>query len=268
MKPGIACLCKLFSACFAFIAALLMSTPGARADDAGYLWSYILNDSYSSDTFYSADFTKPFGASSPIRPFGELLLQRDSRTVGGVLPQTLNDNYGLAALGLQYQSAAGLRIFGQVGSSFAFGPATPSTATTKHFDWRGGTEYYRDWSDQPGTGHRVIGSFYGDVIYYSRYKNAILYFQAERGREFGKVNHPIQAYARLSGSQDTRRYYYNEVVALTGGVRYLPFGRTGPSFALEEAYSNYLAPGAALASANVARDYWSFRPTLTFGTNF
>jgi hypothetical protein len=252
----------------AAIAVALVPSPPALADDAGYLWSYILNDSYSQDTFYSADFTKPFGAPLAVRPFGELLLQRDSRTVGGVLPQTLNDNYGLASVGIQYANASGLRMFGQVGSSFAFGPQTPSTATTKHFDYRGGVEYYRDWSDLPGAGHRVVGSFYGDFIYYNRYQNALLYFEAERGREFGPVKRPIQVFARLSGSQDTRRYYYNELVALTGGVRYLPMGRSGPAIALEEAYSSYLAPAAELETAGVTRSYWSFRPTLTFGASF
>jgi hypothetical protein len=251
----------------ACVAAWVGSAP-ARADDAGYLWSYILNDSYSDDTFYSADFTKPFGAPLAVRPFGELLLQRDSRTVGGVLPQTLNDNYGLASVGVQWANASGLRLFGQVGSSFAFGPQTPSTATTKHFDVRGGVEYYRDWSDLPGTGRRIVGSFYGDFIYYNRYQNALLYFEAERGREFGAVKRPFQAFVRLSGSQDTRRYYYNELVALTGGVRFLPMGRSGPAVALEEAYSSYLAPAAELQAAGVTRSYWSFRPTLTFGASF
>lgn len=240
----------------------------ALADNDGFLWAYALSDSYSSDTFYSADFTKPFGPQGSIRPFGELLLQRDSRTAGGVLPQTLNDNYGLVATGMQYQSAAGLRAFGQVGSSFDFGPLTPSTATTKHFDVRGGLEYYRDWSDEPGTGHRTIGSFFGDVIYYSRYQNTLLYFEAERGREFGRLTRPVQVFARLTGSQDTRRYFYNEALALAGGVRYMPLGRSGPALGIEEAYSTYLDSGQALSAAGAARSYWSFRPVVTFGASF
>lgn len=259
---------SIFATVLALLMLALVKAMPARADDAGYLWSYVLNDSYSQDTFYSADFTKPFGPPLAVRPFGELLLQRDSRTVGGVLPQTLNDNYGLASVGIQYANDAGLRLFAQVGSSFAFGPQTPSTEGVEHFDYRGGVEYYRDWSELPGTGHRLIGSLYSDFIYYNRYQNALLYFEAERGREFGSLKRPLQVYARVSGSQDTRRYYYNEILALTGGVSFYPISRSGPAVSLQEAYSTYLAPTAELQAAGVTRSYWSFRPTLTFGTSF
>ncbi len=249
------------------LVAMLCTAP-ARADDAGFLWAYALHDSFSDDTFYSADFTKPFGPSAPIRPFCEFLLQRDSQTTAGVLPETLNDNYGLAALGMQYESNSGLRLFAQLGSSFDFGPTISGLPTTSHFDARGGVEYYRDSNVPPEGGSRYYGSFYGDFIYYTRYQNALLYFEAERGREFGSRKFPLQVFVRASGSQDTKRIYYNDVVAFSGGAQILALGRHGPAIGFAEAFSTYTGPTATLYAAGVQRSYWSFRPQITYGLSF
>jgi hypothetical protein len=240
----------------------------ARADDDGFLWAYALHDSYSDDTFYSADFTKPFGPSLPVRPFAELLLQRDSATTSGILPQTLNDNYGLAAVGMQLQTQSGVRVFAQAGSSFDFGPAIQSLPTTSHFDARGGVEYDREWNVPPQGGSRSFGTFYGDCIYYTRYQNALLYFEAERGRELGSRTYPLQVYLRVSGSQDTRRYYYNDAIAFAAGVNFLVLGRHGPGVGFAESLNSYTGSSATLAYAGAQRSYWSFRPQITYGTNF
>ncbi len=252
----------------ALAGAVALCTARARADNDGYLWAYALHDSYSNDTFYSADFTKPFGPQGPIRPFGELLLQRDSQTTGGVLPETLNDNYGLAAGGMQYQSDSGLRIFAQIGTSFDFGPAITGLPTTSHFDARGGVEYYRDWNVPPDGGSRYYGTFFGDFIYYTRYRNALLYFEAERGREFGSRKFPLQVFARVSGSQDTQRIYYNDAIAFSAGAQILALGRHGPAIGFAEAFSTYTGSPATLAQAGVQRSYWSFRPQITYGASF
>ncbi len=254
--------------CGALFAALaLLWCMPCRADDAGFVWAYALHDSFSDDTFYSTDFTKPFGPSQPIRPYGELLLQRDSRTVGGVLPQNLNDNYGLAALGMQLQSNSGLRVFAQVGTSFDFGPNISDLPTTSHLDIRGGVEYYRDWNNPPSSSNRYFGTFYGDTIYYSRYQNAILYFEAERGREFGSQKFPLQIFVKTAGAQDTKRYYYNDVIEFAAGAQVL-IGRHGPTFGFAEAFSAYTGSPQSLAQAGVQRSYWSFRPQITYGASF
>jgi hypothetical protein len=265
LTPGKLCLATAL--CVA-LALLIATSAPASADDAGYVYAYALHDSFSNDTFYSADFTKPFGPPMPLRPFGELLLQRDSQTVGGVLPQTLNDNYGLASGGLQYQSNSGLRIFAQVGTSFDFGPTIQDLPVSTHFDARGGIDYYRDWNVPPEGQSRYYGTFFGDFIYYSRYQNALMYFEAERGREFGSRKYPVQLFVRLSGSQDTKRYYYNDVIALAGGAQILPLGRRGPTVGFAEAFSAYTGSAQELAQSGVARSYWSFRPIITYGASF
>jgi hypothetical protein len=252
----------------ALLATVALAASPARADDAGFLWAYALHDSYSDDSFYSADFTKPFGPSLPLRPFGELLLQRDSATTSGVLPQTLNDNYGLAAAGLQLETSSGLRFFAQIGTSFDFGPSTQDLPTTSHFDARGGVEYDREWNVPPEGHNRYYGTFYGDFIYYSRYQNALLYFEAERGHEFGSRLYPLQLYLRVSGSQDTQRYYYNDALAFAGGVNFLALGRRGPGVGFAESLNTYTGSSQTLAAAGVQRSYWSFRPQITWGTSF
>jgi hypothetical protein len=161
-----------------------------------------------------------------------------------------------------------LRLFAQAGSSFRFGPPTPATAYVRRFDVRGGADFYRDWSDPPAGAQHGIGSLYGNVIYYSRYENALLYLEAERGQEFGPALHPFQVFARASGSQDTRRLYYNGLVSLSGGVRFLPLGRLGPSLGLEEWFTTYTGSGQSLARAQVGRSFWSLRPVVTFGASF
>lgn len=245
-------------------AGLALLQTSARADDAGFVWAYALHDSYSNDTFYSVDFTKPFGPSAPIRPFAELLLQRDSQTTTGVLPVTFNDNYGLAAAGMQLEANSGLRLFAQVGTSFDFGPSIQGLPTSTHFDARGGVEYDREWNVPPAGRNRYYGTFFGDLIYYSRYQNALMYFEAQRGRELGSRTYPLQLYVRLSGSQDTRRDYYNDAVALAGGVDLLVLGRRGPSVGFTESFNSYTGG----VPSGVLRSYWSFRPQITYGASF
>ena len=160
-------------------ACLIWSAP-ARSDDAGFAWADALHDSFSQDTFYAAGFDKPLGPPDPIRPFAEPTLQRDSQTEGGILPQTLNDNYGLLAAGIQVQSNSGLRVFAQLGTSFDLGPAIQPLPSLSHFDVRGGADYYRSWNDAPEGKNRYYGAFFGNVVYYSRYQNALLYFEATR----------------------------------------------------------------------------------------
>jgi len=240
----------------------------ARGDDAGFLWAYALHDSYSQDTFYSADFTKPFGAPALVRPFAELTLQRDSRTTGGILPQTLNDNYGLLAGGVQLQSHSGLRIFAQIGTSFNFGPPIQALPNSSHFDARGGVDYYRGWNDPPEGKNRYYGTFFGNFVYYSRYQNALMYFEGTRGSEFGSRKYPVQAYLRISGSQDTRRNYYNDVVAFSTGAQILPLGRRGVTVGVEETFSAYTGAPPIPGDSSIARSYWSFRPQITYGASF
>ena len=258
------------SACAGAFASIVLAVSCAptRADDDGFVYAYALHDSYSDDSFYSVDFTKPFGEPGLIRPFGEFMLQRDSATTSGVLPQTLNDNYGLAALGVQLQTDSGLRVFAQFGSSFEFGPPIQDLPSTSHFDARGGVEYDRDWNLPPDGKSRYYGTFYGDMIYYTRYQNALLYFEAERGREFGSRSAPLQVYVRVSGSQDTQRYYYNDAIALAGGLNFLAFGRKGPGIGFAESFNSYTGSPQTLAQAGVQRSYWSFRPQITYGANF
>ncbi|MBV8162857.1 MAG: hypothetical protein JOZ91_01180 [Candidatus Eremiobacteraeota bacterium] len=243
---------------------LIVIRTQARADDAGFVWAYALHDSYSNDTFYSADFTKPFGPSAPIRPYAELLLQRDSQTTTGVLPQTFNDNYGLAAAGMQLETNSGLRFFAQIGTSFDFGPAIQDLPTSSHFDGRGGVQYDREWNVPPSGANRYFGTFFGDFVYYSRYRNGLMYFEAERGREFGSRTYPLQIYVRLSGSQDTQREYYNDAIALAGGAGFLVLGRHGPSVGFTESFNSY----TTAVPYGVLRSYWSFRPQITYGASF
>lgn len=237
---------------------------GVHADPAGFVYAYALHDSHTGETFYSADALKPFGAPLPFRPYFELLLQRESRSDGTLIPQILNDNYGLVAGGVQYEGGRGFRAFAQIGQAFAFGPQLPAAWSLGNSDFRGGLELFRSWND----GHHQVGSLFASSIYYSRYRNDIAFAQAERGYELGRSDRPLQLYLRLSGNADSRRFFYNNIVSATVGARYLPLGHLGPSFALEQSYSDFIGPLAPVTAAGETRQFSSFRPVLSFGTSF
>jgi hypothetical protein len=258
---------RWFGALTAGLVCFIWCAP-ARGDDAGFLSAYAIHDSFSQDTFYAVDITKPFGPPDPLRPFAELTLQRDSRTTGGILPQTLNDNYGLLAAGVQLQSNSGLRVFAQVGTSFNVGPAIQALPTSSHLDARGGADYYRAWNDPPEGKNRYYGTFFSNFLYYSRYQNALLYFEATRGLEFGSRKSPVQTYVRVSGSQDTKRFYYNDVVAFSTGAQILPLGRRGVTIGVEETFSAYTGAPLIPGDTSIVRSYWSFRPQITYGASF
>ncbi|NNM99720.1 MAG: hypothetical protein HKL91_07980 [Candidatus Eremiobacteraeota bacterium] len=115
----------------------------ASPDRAGFLYAYLEHTSQYRDNVFSIDAYKPFGSpSNAIRPFVDFFANDDTRTGGGVIPQTLNDNYAGLALGVQYTNPAGLRAFVQGGATTKIGSiaATPSGG-----DLRGGLEYYREW---------------------------------------------------------------------------------------------------------------------------
>src|SRR5579872_5963982 len=252
------------------IAALVLAFTRlpSLADSNGFIYAYGLADSHAEDTFYSVDAFRPLGQPRPFRPYLELSFQRDSREFSRLLPQPLNDNYGLVAGGMQYQGRKGLRIFAQLGEAFAFGPQLGAPWDLRHGDFRAGLEDFRDWSDSISNPRRAVGSFYGSAVYYNRYQNEIVYVAAERGREFGALEHPVQLYGRVAADGDTRRYFYNNAFNATLGARYLPLGHAGPSLALEESYNSFVGPLSPITAAGYTRTYFSFRPVLSFGASF
>jgi hypothetical protein len=260
MKTLLAALCA--------VVALGLTAGNALADNTGFVSLLALHDSHADDTFYSLDVFQGLGKAYPIRPYLDLFVQRDSQQLNLLLPQPLNDNYGLLAGGMQYQNRAGLRVFAQIGDAFAFGPQAPFGWYLKHNDFRAGVEDFRNWNDGLGAPRRAIGSFYGSAVYYSRYENAVFYVAAERGREYGASEHPVQLYGRLSANGDTRRFFYNNSANATLGARVLPLGHRGPSLAVEESYNTYVGPGAPIAATGYSRQYFSLRPILSFGASF
>ncbi|HVA36678.1 MAG TPA: hypothetical protein VNJ51_03615 [Candidatus Dormibacteraeota bacterium] len=248
--------------CALAVLAALALPARARADQSGFLYAYALQDARFNDTIFSVDATKPVGSpQATIRPYFEAFYTRDTRTTGGRLPQTFADNYLLGAAGLQAQFADGLRLFAQVGAAQQIGEPSPDVTQQSGGDFRGGAQLYREWSvplGDPGP----IGSFYGSAAYYSRYRDGIVYLQAERGRAFGH-GRTTDVYARVTVTADTQGYYYDNVAELGVGVRIHPFGAQGPSLALEGFGGVYLRAGSPTGST-----YVDLRPTLTLGVAF
>ena len=234
----------------------------AEPDRAGFLYTYLERTSLYRDTMFSIDAYKPFGSrTSAIRPFVDLFANDDTRTGGGVVPQTLNDNYAGLALGVQYTNPQGLRAFAQGGVTTKIGSiaATPSGG-----DLRGGLEYYREWGGALKR-QAAYGNFFGDGIYYSRYHDLQFYEQLEIGSTPPNERHPVSVFARAVLALDTHPYFYGNYAELTLGVRLTPFGLRGPAIELGGVTGTYLRGN--LLPIGVAKTYVDFRPTISYGVN-
>ncbi len=246
-----------------WLLALIAATSAfAQADQAGYLYTYAINESRYGDFVYSIDAYKPVGSpNARIRPFVDVFGNDDSKSAGGSVPRIYSDNYAGGAFGLQYTTPAGLRIFAQAGATHSIGPiaSVPSGG-----DVRGGVELYREWGG-PNNHKRTYGNFYGSGTYYSRYQDAVFYNQLETGRTSGSATRPIDTYVRGVLTADSHSFYYDNIAEITAGVRFHPFGLKGPSIALEEAAGIYTR--AALLPIGTNRSYFDFRPTISYGVN-
>lgn len=234
-------------------------STAAPLDHAGYSYDYALYDGRYDDFIVSLDAYKPFGKRAPIRPFFGASLVRDSRTGSGNVPLIFSDNYVVGGAGLQYTDGSGLRVFGQVGVSATVGPvaAVPSGG-----DLRGGVQYYRSFGPQDAS-HHGYGNFYGSTTYYSRYSDWVLYTQTEAVSNVGGAVRPLELFVRPVLTLDTRRHYYDNLVEAGAGIRYRPFGKSGPSLAVEEAAGVYLR--GAVRPAGEGPLYTDFRPAISYG---
>lgn len=235
------------------------TTPrAARADEAGYLYSYGVSDARYDDRLVSLDAYKPLGAPATIRPYIDLLASQDSRTAGGIVPRVFADNYALGALGVQYTLPSGLRAFVQAGRSVGLGSvaAVPSGG-----DLRAGIQLYREWA-KPALRASSYGNLYASTTYMSRYADVITYAQLEAGRHF--FGPRFDLFARGTVTLDTHAFYYSNLAELTLGVRYHPFGPRGPAFSIEGVGGSYLRN---LPRPDSGSFYSDFRPTVTFGRN-
>ncbi|HET9030369.1 MAG TPA: hypothetical protein VFN49_09330 [Candidatus Aquilonibacter sp.] len=240
----------------------VVAPTAARCDQAGYLYTYGLNESRFGDFVVSADAYKPLGSpNAKIRPFVDVLANWDTKTSGGDLPRIYGDNYAALEGGLQY-TTGGLRLFLQGGASAKLGSVA---AVHSGGDLRGGAQLYREWGPAVHRDGSSYGNFYGSGVYYSRYQDTIFYNQLEFGRYAGSGAHATELYLRPVLTLDTQRYYYDNLVELTAGMRFHPFGAHGPTFAVEEAYGTYLAPSTV--PAGQSKTWFDFRPTISYGVN-
>ncbi|GAC1450369.1 MAG: hypothetical protein PVSMB8_09520 [Vulcanimicrobiaceae bacterium] len=230
----------------------------ARADEAGYLYSYGISDTRYDDRLVSLDAYKPLGTPHPFRVYVDALASQDSRTAGGVVPQIYADNYALGALGVQFTTPTGFRAFVQGGISTRLGSVA---ALHSGGDLRAGIALYREWLGTAAAG-RLYGNLYTSTTYLSRYSDWVSYSQIETGR---KVFKAVDLFARGTITFDSQAHYYSNLVEMTLGLRYRPFGLHGPALSVEH------VAGAYLRNLDRPTDtgpiYDDFRPTITFGRN-
>lgn len=232
---------------------------GARADEAGYLYSYAISDARYDDKLVSLDAYKPVGAPGRFRAYVDALAAQDSRTANGAIPQIFADNYALGAVGVQYTTPAGFRAFVQGGLSVPLGSIA---AVRSGSDLRAGIQLYREWAQKPSPTQQY-GNFFGSTTYFSRYSDWIVYTQLEAGRHL--FTPAVDLFARGTISLDSRGFYYGNIAELTMGIRYRPFRKSGLAFSIERVAGGYLRNEGRPAGTGALYD--DFRPTITFGRN-
>lgn len=242
--------------------AVSLPSPSLAEDHAGYLYTYALNDARYDDTIVSLDAYKPLGMEkSRVRPYADFVFVKDSRTVGGSIPQIYSDNYALGSLGVQYTiPGSGMRAFAQGGISKQVGAvaAVPSGG-----DLRYGVQEYREWGGDAAK-RPSYGNVYASGTYLSRYSDGVLYAQVETGRSAHRPWAP-EPFARIVLTLDTRTFYYSNLAEMTVGVRFRPLGARGIAFSLEQVAGAYLRN--ARLPVGTGPTYHDFRPTIAYGMN-
>lgn len=249
-----------FGVAFIALVASVMSTESraARADQAGYLYSYAISDARYDDRLVSLDAYKPLGGPGLVRIYLDVLASQDSRTAGGVVPRVFADNYALGAVGVQLALPTGFRAFVQAGESVGLGTVA---AVKSGPDVRAGVQLYREWAEAPSR-TQGYGNLYASATYFSRYADTIAYAQIEAGRH--PFTQRVDIFARGTVSLDTHAFYYSNLAELTLGVRYRPFGARGPAISIENVAGSYLRN---LPRPDASSLYSDFRPTITYGRN-
>ena len=246
---------RFLAAASCLLSMLSWCHRASAADNAGYISAYTFYDQAFADGVLTVDAYKALGnPKRAFRPYVAATINRTSSPVAGDVAQLYFDNYALAAVGAQYVHG-GLRLFAQGGYAAPFGSIAASPAA---LDVRGGAQFSHGWGGSP-----TYGNFYGSAVYFSRYRDTVIYNQVEAGSVQHGRSTPVDVYVRASLTLDTRRFYYDTVGEAIAGTRLHLFGPSGPTLQIEAVAGRYLEN--LPRPDGYTRDYTDFRPSLTYG---
>jgi len=162
------------------------------------------------------------------------------------LPQIFEDNDSITALGAQINPipTAPLTAFVEAGKAVDI---VYQNRSRWRSDLRGGLAYYKDWGEKPTYtiepvfSDKVVGDFYSDMIYFSRYRDIIGSVRLRQGiRVFKYETSSIDLYLKGFVVWDTAHQYYNNIVEWGPGIALTPSNRYNVVLHLEALQGHYI----------------------------
>lgn len=231
--------------------------PAYAASRDGYLYAASFYDGLYQDAINSLDLYEPLRHGVGTRPYLDFDVNTDTRTRGGDVPQLYNDNYALAAGGIEYLNTKGFRAAAQLGVSAQVGSvaAHPSGG-----DVRVTSTWFRGWGG-PAASKRSYGNFSTGATYLSRYHLVAAWSAVELGTSVRANNARVDLFARADSNFETNVQYYPPAVAGSLGMRLRSARGSGLMLELTEKVGKYLRTVPYGSS-----DFNGYHLTLSYGT--
>ncbi|MCD6039942.1 MAG: hypothetical protein K0S27_1342 [Gammaproteobacteria bacterium] len=162
------------------------------------------------------------------------------------LPQIFQDNTSITAVGAGINPipSAPLTAFMEAGKAVDL---VYQNRSRWRSDLRGGLAYYKDWGErpiytlEPVFSNKIVGDFYSDMIYFSRYRDIIGSVRLREGiRIFKYETSSIDLYLKGFVVWDTSHQYYNNILEWGPGVAITPSNRYNVVLHLEALQGHYI----------------------------
>lgn len=170
----------------------------------------------------------------------------DKSTYTQQLPQIFQDNAAITAIGAQINPIPQVPLTGFIQAGKAVDIVYQNRSRWRS-DLRGGFSYYKDWGEKPTYAlqstfsHNIIGDFYSDMIYFSRYRDIIGSVRLREGiRIFKYETSAIDLYLKGFVVWDTAHQFYNNIVEVGPGIAITPSNRYNVVLHLEALQGHYI----------------------------
>jgi tetratricopeptide (TPR) repeat protein len=246
-----------------------------RGTSTAPLWLRSYSGSYYEsrfeNTILNASLTLGYSLTSSVSLVGSVLVTRDTRSTGGVLPEIFSDNVAVLGTGIRAVPFKGLTFDAQTGIAIDL-IDRPSSRVIR-WDVRTilsyGTGIYPEVGAPPRarSTFKPFLDFYASAGYYSRYANGISYANGRAGSRIAEwMFSALDLYVRGNLVADVEREFYNNLAEGGIGLRFIPYIPWGVHVLAEYHRGTYWDKGTIPASTQAA--YNTFRIFLIIDHTF
>jgi hypothetical protein len=248
---------RFFVVCVVVMLLAVRWQPADAAGHNGYLYASSSYDALYQDMISSLSLYDPLRAGLGTRPYLQFDVNTDTRSRGGYVPQVYNDNYALAAAGMEFMNSKGFRAAAQLGLTAQVGSAA---AHPSGGDIRVSTSWFRGWGG-PAASRHWYGNFSTGANYLSRYHVATAWSGIELGSSLRANKSRIDLFARGDGYFETNAQYYPPSIDGSLGMRLRSARGTGFALEFSEKAGSYLRAVSSRAS-----NFSGYQAMLTYGS--